>query len=167
MISCLGDIALNCGGLVFQPYVDTFVQIVQGIDHEARGLQSGFHQQEDEDFIGELWEAMLSFGTGLLQGFGEDPAPILNHLDYFLDLLLHAAGALRDDEDVMKAAVTLAGDMANVMRNGPPQYRGAAKGKLCTPSVQALVGAANQWDDEALQETGKWAMRELQHLSNC
>eukprot|EP00672_Neobodo_designis_P022664 CAMPEP_0174829258 /NCGR_PEP_ID=MMETSP1114-20130205/1828_1 /TAXON_ID=312471 /ORGANISM="Neobodo designis, Strain CCAP 1951/1" /LENGTH=862 /DNA_ID=CAMNT_0016063001 /DNA_START=267 /DNA_END=2855 /DNA_ORIENTATION=- len=167
MLSCLGDVALNVGGEVFQPYADTFVQIVQGMDTEARSLIAGFHTQEDEDFVAELWESMLSFGTGLVQGFGSDPSPILGHLDYFLDLSMHTTSALANDEDVLKAAITLLGDMANVMRNGPPQYRGAAKGKLCTPQVQQLVGSAMQWDDEALQESAKWSMRELQHLSNC
>lgn len=168
MVHCLGDIALNAGAQVFGPYLDQVMALITRMDGEARQLQAGFHQQEDEDFVGELWEAMLFLGTGIVQGFSEQLDAILGHLDYFLDLLLHAAQALKDDEDVLKAAVSLAGDMANALRHGPPQFHGPAKGKLCTPAVQQLLSHAMQWEDEqALIEAAQWSMRELQHLSNC
>jgi hypothetical protein len=167
IISCLGDIALNAGGELFQPYLDAFMAAVQAIDVASRQeqLEAGRDANSDE-YIGGLWEHMLSFGTSVVQGFAENLEPILGYLDYFLDFAMHAAQHMDDDEDVIKGCATLLGDMANTLRHGPPQYWPAARDKLCTTQVMTIIQQALKWDDDFVRDSADWANKELQHLSN-
>jgi importin subunit beta-1 len=170
MIHCLGDLTLNVGGQVMHEYLTALMPIVQAIGNVSRELYDSMHTPEDEEFIAELWEAIFSFGTGLMQGYAENVDALIPYVEYFLAFVLNTCAPGRiDDGDVLKAGVTLIGDIANVFRHGSPQYIPAAKGKLCTPEVQAIIEGCMAWetDDGAIVESAKWAFNEVQQLSRA
>jgi hypothetical protein len=155
---------------VMHEYLTALMPIVQAIGNVSRELYDSMHTPEDEEFIAELWEAIFSFGTGLMQGYAENVDALIPYVEYFLAFVLNTCAPGRiDDGDVLKAGVTLIGDIANVFRHGSPQYIPAAKGKLCTPEVQAIIEGCMAWetDDGAIVESAKWAFNEVQQLSRA
>jgi importin subunit beta-1 len=170
MIRCLGDLMRNVGGQVMHEYLIGLMPIVQVIDTASRELCDSTHTLEDEEFIAGLWKAIFSFGAGVMQGYAENVDALIPYVDYFLAFVLHTCEPGRiDDGNVVKAGMTLVGDIADVFRHGSPQYIPAAKGKLCTPEVQAIIEGCMAWDteDDAIVHSAWRAFEEVAQLNRA
>jgi len=148
IIACLGDIALAIGG-----NFDRYLPYVMMMLSQASATKLDPTVGDNSEYMRLLRENILSAYTSIIQGLNEgQKAPLFaNFLSGVLPFLeLIAVDAIKDQE-VLKAAVGLIGDM--IQRIGAQ-----LKTALMNENVRKLIQAAcHAKDNERLVSTGTWA----------
>lgn len=170
IISCMGDIALALG-----PRFDRYLQFVLRMLVQA--CQTTFKNADEDtlDYLLQLRIAILESYTSILFAFTSDTNPgqvevlVKTHNSVeamltFVDLIASELAAQNQNvegmlitDDLLKAAVSLVGDLAQA-------FQSAIAPLLRRQSVKDIVNAAYGSEDEATKEAAKRTMEALQLL---
>jgi importin subunit beta-1 len=154
VFSCLGDIAMAiCGA--FEPYLQvTTMLLLQAAQQVAPA--------DNEDmamFINELRYSVLEAYSGVLVGLADGKKlelflPIVQNILPFLEYL--STPESNRDDDVLKKAVTLLGDIAKELGSAP-----AVKPFLGQPFVMRLLSDCSEVDDDESLRTANWTHQQV------
>ena len=127
VLSCFGDIALAIGGN-FEKYLCATLQML-----EQAGLTTVPEDDEElVEYLTVLQESVLEAYTGIVQGLkdggkaavlmglsGQTHGTFLPKVFSFLDLIARSVDERKEDHGIVKHAVGLVGDLADITPRGP------------------------------------------------
>ena len=155
VFSCLGDIAMAiCAA--FEPYLQlTTMFLLQAAQQTA--------PPNNEDmiiFVNELRYSVLEAYSGILIGLADGQKldlflPIVQNIMPFLEFLLNPASDR--DNDVLKKAVMLLGDIAKELGSQPN-----VQAMLRQEYVMRLLTACSEIGDEESRSTANWTHQQIQ-----
>lgn len=152
VISVFSDIALAIEG-DFERYTGAVLQILK----QAGEVNIQADDEELIDYINTLRNSILDAYVGIIVGLsaGKKEDSLLQHLEPIIEFLQRSTSDPRRSEEVLKTAIGFIGDL------------GKAYGKkMVVVFQQSFVmqllqqGSSAQYD-ESIQETAKWAQREV------
>jgi len=158
IISCLADVAINVEG-----YFERYLPYVMMMLVQASAIK---FENMDEDsllYLITLQESILEAYTGILQGLTADHKEnsFLQFVDSvvgFLDTIAASASKAPEDYDnVIKAGVGVAGDLAHCLGSKVKQH-------LHRPAVHTLLQLALRSEDKDTLKAANWTKDELAKL---
>jgi importin subunit beta-1 len=156
VITAVGDIAMALGAS-FVPYL----QVTLSLLIQASSQQPIPDDEEFTAFINSLRLSVLEAYSGILYGLAESNKMdlLIPSIPAMVSLLQHLATDPTKDEDVLRQAVTLVGDMAKTLVSDPQ-----TKLQLNQPFVAQLIHEAMAQPDTQFQEAAKFAQEHMQRL---
>lgn len=166
-LSCFSDVIMNVlDAQSVMPYMGTLMPLLESLFElscqiDIRG------DPEGEDYVMSLWEGTASVYTAIVQTFrGDEVQMILPYLTGILKFSLHAASHANDFTETVVAALTVLGDMANVLREASPQIRQQGKTALFSPQAQEIFAAAQKNPNMSKEDKKslRWILTQLNKL---
>lgn len=169
LLSCFSDVIVNVlDATSALPYLTTLMPLLDTMFEQS--LQIDFRgDPSSEEYVMSLWESTSSVYSCVVQIFKkEEIASLMPYLSGMLRFALHVANNAGEFTGTAVAALTVLGDMANVLNQADPQTRQKAKMALLTPQtkqvltrVQKLTGLSKE-DKKSL----RWIDAQLRKLES-
>jgi len=159
ILSCFGDIALAIGG-DFHKYLSVTMNMLV----QAASLSATDGSNPDLlEYLNQLREGIFEAYTGILQGLraGDKSAAFEPYISNALELIGALAVGLQNQspsDDVIRAAVGVAGDLASALG---PRFKQIAKQSPHNEHIKQLLKAARSSHDETTQQVAHWAKSTL------
>eukprot|EP00761_Pharyngomonas_kirbyi_P012905 gb/GECH01012932.1/.p1 GENE.gb/GECH01012932.1/~~gb/GECH01012932.1/.p1 ORF type:complete len:852 (+),score=208.52 gb/GECH01012932.1/:1-2556(+) len=145
VISCLGDIALT----IEKDFVKYLPQVANILLEAANHCQADPGNDLDYlEYLNMLKESILEAFTGIIQGIKDDRSQFQHFLEGLLGFLQFLSQDQTIDENVLKNAVAVIGDIANA-------FGGESRSFLSHQWVESFVSEALSHGNEEVREAGE------------